>query len=302
MNHRRFRTRVFLFACVAAAGTLGLLFVSHLNQGRGVDPRGRARPRPSSAILTRVEIAEKVIAVTFDFDMTPGMLFRLQSGEIKTWYDPEVLEILRREKIPHTIFLTGLAALAYPDLARSFARNRLIEIGNHSHRHLAFAPDCFGLPFIGEGRAREDIEMAQKTIQAITGVTPKYFRFPGGCHGAADIGIVNDLGLRIVHWDVASDDAFNPDADLIIHHVEDRARPGSIIAFHLGGPNAPETAEALRAIIPYLKAHGYKFTTVTGLLALQECGANGPVLRRFLPFSLVPPAWNAPCRNRPPIL
>ena len=108
--------------------------------------------------------------------------------------------------------------------------------------------------------------------------------------------------LTLSSASVAAGDAFNPDADSIIHYVEDRARPGSIIAFHLGGPNAPATADALRAIIPSLKARGYKFTTVTGLLALQECGATGPVAKRFLPFSLTPAAWKAPCRDRPPVL
>jgi len=247
-----------------------------------------------------VKIAEKVVALTFDFDMTPGMLYRLQSGEVQAWYDPDVLEVLREERVPHTIFLTGLATLAYPGLARSFARNPLIEIGNHSHRHFAFAPECFELPFLGEGRAREDIETAQKTIRATTGVTPRYFRFPGGCHTAAEIALVDDLGLRIVDWDVASGDAFNPDAAAIIRHVEARARPGSIIAFHVGGPNAPMTAEALRAIIPYLRAHGYKFTTVTGLLELQACDAN-ELAHRAVPLRLIPLAWRAPCPKTQPI-
>jgi len=302
MSRRRFRTPVVLLACaVVAAGGLGLLLESSLNHGRSGLLAG-TRLRPSSAILTRVRISAKVVALTFDFDMTPGMLFRLQSGEVDAWYDPAVLDVLKTERIPHTIFITGLATLAYPELARSFAHDRLVELGNHSHRHFAFAPDCFGLPFIGEGRAQEDIETAQQTIRRITGVTPKYFRFPGGCLEAADVAILNRLGLRIVHWDVAAGDAFNPDADSIIHYVEDRARPGSIVAFHLGGPNAPATADALRGIIPYLRAHGYKFTTVTGLLALQECGAKGPVARRFLPFSLTPAAWKPPCGDRPPVL
>ena len=300
MSRRRFGTRLFLIACaVAAAGGLGLLLGSSLSPSRG-EPREEARP--SSAILTRVPISAKVVALTFDFDMTPGMLFRMQSGEVEAWYDPTVLHVLRQERIPYTIFITGLATLTYPDLARSFAHDRLVELGNHSHRHFAFTPDCFGLPFIGEGRAQEDIETAQQTIQRITGVTPRYFRFPGGCLEAGDVAIVNNLGLRIVHWDVAAGDAFNPDADSIIHYVGDRARPGSIIAFHLGGPNAPATADALRAIIPSLRAHGYKFTTVTGLLSLLECGAKGPVGRRSLPFSLTPAAWKAPCRDKPPVL
>jgi peptidoglycan-N-acetylglucosamine deacetylase len=300
MNRRILRAQALFIACVvAAAGGLGLLLLSPLSPYRAP-----ARPpaHPRGAILTRVAITEKVVALTFDFDMTPGMLYRLQIGEVPAWYDPAVLDVLRDERIPHTIFLTGLATQAYPDLTRSFARDPLVEIGNHSHRHLAFTHDCFALPFIGEGRARDDIETAQRTIQAATGVTPRYFRFPGGCHTADDIAILTDLGLRIVHWDVAAGDAFNPDAGSIIRHVEARARPGSIVAFHVGGPNAPATAEALRAIIPYLRAHGYAFATVTGLLELEACEGRDPALTRFLPPGLIPPAWKKPCTDKPPIL
>ncbi|HEX4840647.1 MAG TPA: polysaccharide deacetylase family protein [bacterium] len=303
MNRRILRAQAFFIACVvAAAGGLGLLLISSPSHHRDTATPGLPPSLPRSAILTRVEIEQKVVALTFDFDMTPGMLFRLQSGEVPAWYDPAVFDILHREAIPHTMFLTGLATLAYPDLARSFARDPLIEIGNHSHRHLAFAPDCFGLPFIGEGRAQEDIETAQKTIRAITGAAPKYFRFPGGCLQKGDLGIVNHIGLRVVHWDVAAGDGFNPDAESIIRRVETRARPGSIIVFHVGGPNAPETAEALQAIIPYLKARGYAFATVTGLLDIQACSKSEPALRRFFPLRLFFPAWKSPCPDSQPVL
>ncbi len=274
MNRRILRAQALFIACaVAAAGGLALLLLSPLGPHRGGGPaRPAAPPRP--AILTRAKITEKVVALTFDFDMTPGMLYRLRTGDVTAWYDPDVLDILRDARIPHTIFLTGLAVEAYPNLARSFAHNPLIEIGNHSYRHFAFTRDCFTLPFLGEGRAADDIETAQKTIQAVTGVTPRYFRFPGGCHTADDVALVDRLGLRVVDWDIAGGDAFNPYADSIIRHVEARARPGSIIAFHLGGPNAPATAEALWVIIPYLRAHGYGFATISGLLQLEHAAAG----------------------------
>ena len=299
MNRRILLAQAVFVACGIAVG-LGVLFLSSPGPYRG-GPAGHLARR-HSPILTHVATTEKVVALTFDFDMTPGMLYRLQTHDVASWYDPAVLEILERERIPHTLFLTGLATVAYPDLTRSFGRDPLVEIASHSHRHLAFTPDCFNLPYIGEGRARDDIETAQEAIRDATGVTPRYFRFPGGCYSAGDLALVERLGLRVVHWDVAAGDAFNPDMGSIIRHVEARARRGSIIAFHVGGPNAPATAEALRTIIPYLRASGYTFATVTGLLELQTCTEAAPALARLLPPALVPPAWRAPCPDRQPAL
>lgn len=299
MNRQILAAQALFVACALAAAGL-LLFLSFPGPHRGGPAGGPARRH--SPILTRVATTERVVALTFDFDMTPGMLYRLQTGEVAAWYDPAVLEILHRERIPHTLFLTGLATVAYPDLTRSFASDPLVEIGSHSHRHLAFTPDCFNLPYLGEGRARDDIETAQKAIRDATGVTPRYFRFPGGCYSPGDLALVERLGLRVVHWDVAAGDAFNPDMGSIIRHVEAKARPGSIIAFHVGGPNAPATAEALRTIVPYLRARGYTFATVTGLLELQACTATEPALARLLPPALVPPAWRTPCPDRQPAL
>lgn len=283
MGTRRYRVRAILIAVavLAAAGGLGLL-LSLPGRHRGAPlPPPPPAARLGPGILTRVGTARRVVALTFDFDMTPGMLHRLRSGEVRAWYDPAVFEVLRRERVPHTIFLTGLAAVAYPELSRALARDPLVEIGDHSYRHFAFAPDCFGLPVLDQARAPADVEQAQQAIRAATGVTPRYFRFPGGCAGPGSVAMVTGFGLRVVHWDVASGDAFNPVAASVIAQVEAHARPGSIVLFHVGGPNAPRTAEALRAVIPYLRAEGYRFATVTGLLELEGCGEGTP--RRSCP-------------------
>jgi peptidoglycan/xylan/chitin deacetylase (PgdA/CDA1 family) len=298
MGTRRYRVRAILIAVVlAAAGGLGLLFFPP-GRHRGAPVPAPVPARPSTGILRRVETRQKVVALTFDFDMTPGMLQRLRSGQVRAWYDPAVFEILRRERVPHTIFLTGLAAVAYPRLARAFARDPLVEIGDHSYRHFAFAPDCFGLPALDQAGARADVERAQQAIRAVTGVTPRYFRFPGGCTGPGSAAMVAGLGLRVVHWDVASGDAFNPVTAAIVAHVEAHARPGSIILFHVGGPNAPRTAEALRAVIPYLRAEGYRFATVTGLLELQACGGTAAGAGRPSPSPAAPGRPGPPCPGR----
>jgi peptidoglycan/xylan/chitin deacetylase (PgdA/CDA1 family) len=220
----------------------------------------------AAGVITRANTTRQIIAFTFDFDMTPNMLERLRAGRVKAWYDPEVLRVLESEQVPSTFFVTGLAAIAYPDLMHSLVKNPLVEIGNHSNRHFAFAPRCYTLPTIPDRDDVAEVEAAQQHIREATGITTEYFRFPGGCYEPSDVEIITHMGLTIVHWDVVSTDAFNPNGAVIVRRVIAQTRPGSIVLFHVGGPNAPQTASALKALIPYFKAQGYTFVTISQLL------------------------------------
>jgi len=100
----------------------------------------------------------------------------------------------------------------------------------------------------------------------LTGFTPKYFRFPGGCHSDQDLKIVQDAGLTVIGWDLASGDAFSTNTADIVKNVLSKAKNGSIIVFHLsGGHYAPKTAEALKSIIPALKKRGVEFVKISDL-------------------------------------
>jgi peptidoglycan/xylan/chitin deacetylase (PgdA/CDA1 family) len=211
------------------------------------------------------------VALTFDADMTPGMKMLLTTGVVKSWYNREIQRTLDREHVPATIFLGGLWTQTYPDEAKALAVDSLIEIGNHSYNHYAFTSTCFGLPFIDDTKDVNDVAMAQKIIQQKTGVTPKYFRFPGGCYDRVDLETVAKLGLTIVHWDVVARDGFNTDTDSIVRAVESQVQNGSIIVMHIhDGSYAPKTNDALLRIIPDLKKRGFQFVKVSEVLANQE--------------------------------
>lgn len=207
------------------------------------------------------------IALTFDADMTPAMEMLLKKGIVKSWFNKDVYETLKRENVKATIFLTGLWVKNYPDEAKMIAKDPLFEIGNHSYSHFAFAPKCYNLPTINDNEDKKEIESAQKIIYDTTGVKPKFFRFPGGCHEKSDFEIVKNLGFGIVQWDVISGDSYSKNPDQIAKIVESRVKNGSIIVFHIsGGPYAPETNKALLKIIPYLKSKGYKFVKISELI------------------------------------
>lgn len=209
------------------------------------------------------------VALTFDADMTQGMLARLRAGRVKGWYDARIVRLLRAARTPSTIFLTGLWTQTYPRVVRSLAADPLFELENHSIDHDGFERPCFGLPTVpAPARKRTEITSAARTIAAATGRRPRYFRYPGGCHSAADDQLVASQGETPVLWDVISGDPFQPNPKPIVSAVLNGVHPGSIVVMHVvGAPNTPATYEALKTIIPALKGRGYRFVTLEDLLA-----------------------------------
>lgn len=232
--------------------TLNTNFTSDLDTSENIDQE--------QAITSGTGELPKV-ALTFDADMTNGM------SKQRQWYDPKIIELLNEKEVPATFFLTGMWVETYPDAAKSLANNNLFEIESHSYQTKAFSQPCYGLSVLkNEKEKTTAVKKARQTIKSVTGVSPTYFRFPGGCYQQKDLKLVNNLGLKAVQWDVVSGDAFAENASPIVNKTLEQTQNGSIVVFHLGGPNAPHTARALKEIIPKLREKGYQFTTVYPLL------------------------------------
>lgn len=222
-----------------------------------------------------------LVALTFDADMTESMRQAVLDGT-RVHYDARIIRLLRNTNTPATLFLTGLWALTYPSHTRSFAVDPLFELANHTYSHRAFRAPCYGLPTLTTNRQRRrEVNRATSAIRDITGVTVRHFRFPGGCHNLADVNLVRELGLVPVQWDVVSGDPRQRDPAVIVRNVLSRVRNGSIVVMHLNGaPNAPATYEALRTIIPELRARGYRFVTLRTLLSVRREVGVTPVFAR----------------------
>jgi Polysaccharide deacetylase len=232
----------------------------------GPPPATTANPSPVPRIVLAAQTSQPLVALTFDLDMTPEMAAAAYAGV--NWVNSDAIGYLRANQIHATLFMTGMWAEVYPAVARQLAADPNFEIGNHSYSHPAFHAPCYRLGWVGRAVQAQQIIVAQQSIQRVTGVTPRYFRFPGGCYDRQALDLVHASGLIPVQWSVNSIDAFNPHSQQIASIVLSGVRPGSIVVMHLvGGPNAPGTAAALRLIVPALQRRGYRFVTVSELLA-----------------------------------
>ncbi len=268
-------------ACAALAGALfGLTACGSSSsppqqQPKSVRARAQSRPPPAQippglprGVITHGPRTRRWVALTFDADMTRGMLAQLRSGRVRGWYDAALFDELRATRTPATIFLTGLWTQTYAEIARRLARDPQLELENHSLDHAGWITPCYGLPTVsGQPSKRSEIGAARSIIERVTGIVPRFFRFPGGCETDADVRLVESYGEHPVGWDVISGDAFQPDPRVVVRAVLAGVRPGSIVVAHcIGAPNTPATAEAMRAIIPALRSRGYRFVRLDRLL------------------------------------
>jgi peptidoglycan-N-acetylglucosamine deacetylase len=239
-----------------------------------------ASPAPEPRVVLAVHTSQPLVALTFDLDMTPQMAAVARTRV--NWVNSDAIRYLRANRIHATLFMTGMWAELYPSVARQLAADPNFEIGNHSYSHPAFHAPCYRLSWVSRAAQALQINSAQQAIQRVTGVTPRYFRFPGGCYDRQALDLVHASGLIPVQWNLNSIDAFNPFSQQIASIVLSSVKPGSIVVMHLlGGPNAPGTSAALRLIVPALLRRGYQFVTVSELLAV------GPAIQPTDPREVV---------------
>lgn len=251
------------------------------------------QPREPRVVLG-VTTTSPLVALTFDLDMTPQMAAAARAGF--RWVNTDGTGYLESSNVRATLFMTGMWAEVYPSEARRLAANPNFEIENHSYSHPAFHSPCYRLGSVNRAAQVGQVQLAQRAIQRVTGVTPRYFRFPGGCYDRPALDIVHAAGLIPVEWNVNSIDAFNPYPQQIATTVLSNVKPGSIVVMHLMRANAPATGAALRLIIPALQRRGYQFVTVSELLAA------GPAIQPTDPREVVEAYQPAltPSTRRPP--
>jgi peptidoglycan/xylan/chitin deacetylase (PgdA/CDA1 family) len=217
-----------------------------------VAPAAPPLPRAVPGVaLTRVNTAEPVVALTFDACATK----RQSNG-----FDREIFDILRREQVPATVFVSGRWVETHPAEAQELAAEPLIELGNHSWDHPAFSQ-------LSRRHARAEIADTERAIAGL-GRKSVGFRPP---FGDWDRWLLSETGaLPVVLWDVVSGDAGgHVPAPGIVDVVTRTARPGSIVIFHING-RGPHTKTALPEIIRLLRARGLRFVRVSELLALPN--------------------------------
>jgi peptidoglycan/xylan/chitin deacetylase (PgdA/CDA1 family) len=211
----------------------------------------------------RIAGAGDEVAFTFDMNGDPNRTF-------------DVLAVLIEERVCATIFLNGISAsTAYGrEVMRIIAANRdIFEVGNHTMHHCdlvtgAGDPPCPGTAPSAAFIQQELIDAAE-VIRAGTGLEPlPFWRAPYGAINQHAIDAAAAIGYtKAFDWSIDTRDWVRPanggrSTQQIVDHVLAGVEPGAIILMHLDGWN---TADALRILIPELRARGYLLTSLSDL-------------------------------------
>ncbi|HLB25851.1 MAG TPA: polysaccharide deacetylase family protein, partial [Nitrospirota bacterium] len=185
----------------------------------------------------------------------------------------KILDVLSEHGVKATFFVIGANLARYPDLARRIHDDGH-EMGNHTHSH----PWIFNMLF---STIRADIVRCQDEIEKVAGYRPRFFRQPVGLNNPSVMKVIDSLGMVMIGWQARAYDAVPAKKDRIVRRILAKVRPGGIILLHDGSdgktrPDRTATVEALKEIIPALKARGYEFRTVSGLLGIENIQPSPP--------------------------
>lgn len=204
-------------------------------------------PKKSTIGYSSVHVDGPYIAMTFDDGPEPKLT-------------PKLLDLLKAKGIKATFFVVGQNAADYPDvLKRAISEGH--EIGNHSWSHPNFAK-------MSDGAVTNELQKTHDAILQATGVKPTLLRPPYGSITKREREWIHDrFGYKIILWDVDPLDWKYRNPAHVESEILKQTRHGSIILSH---DIHATTVEAMPATFDALLAKGYKFVTVSELLALEK--------------------------------
>ncbi|MBU1106256.1 MAG: polysaccharide deacetylase family protein [Candidatus Riflebacteria bacterium] len=171
----------------------------------------------------------------------------------------EILDILGREGAKGTFFVVGNRAETYPDiLTRMIAEGH--DVGNHSWEHNSLTKSS-------RPQALQSLQRTNELISGITGKACLIVRPPFGQTNQSVKGLIHGQGWHEIMWDSDSRDWENKNPDRILSRVMRSVSPGSIVLFHDIHPGA---AQMLPTLIKAFKANGYRFITISELIAIRS--------------------------------
>jgi len=236
----------FFLCCI-----LGLLGILPLHGADAVAPETSEKSKPAPTIepgitFDWVHVDGPYIALTFD----DGPSAKLT---------PKLLDLLAAHHIKATFFLIGENAAEFPEIAAREAREGH-EVANHSWSHPNLAK-------MSDDGVRAQLRKTDDAIRNAIGNRPTLMRPPYGSISVRQKKWINqEFGYKIVLWDVDPLDWRRPGANVVCNRIVKNTRAGSIVLAH---DIHPGTIEAMPCVLKELETKGFKFVTVSELIAME---------------------------------
>jgi peptidoglycan-N-acetylglucosamine deacetylase len=238
--------RFFLFFCL-----LGSVGITPVQADDAVEPQTGEKPKPAATVepgitFDWVHVDGPYIAMTFD----DGPSAKLT---------PKLLDLLAAHHIKATFFLIGENVIEHPEIVARETREGH-EVANHTWSHPNLAK-------MSDEAVRGQLRKTDDAIQSAIGNRPTLMRPPYGSITLRQKKWINrEFGYKIVLWDVDPLDWRRPGPNVVCNRIVKNTRAGSIVLAH---DIHPGTIEAMPCVLSQLEAKGFKFVTVSELIAME---------------------------------
>ncbi|WP_234122807.1 polysaccharide deacetylase family protein [Clostridium hydrogenum] len=178
---------------------------------------------------------------------------------------PQILSLLKQNKINATFFLIGKNAEKYPSLVKEEVADG-DAIGNHTYSHTLNYKE-------GPNGFVEDVNKCDEILKSIVGdkYDSKLLRFPGGSWDSKYLKLgafrnaIASAGYHFVNWNDLNGDAehgLTPANDLYERVIKETGNKQVVVILMHDAAAKTTTVKALPNIIKYLKDKEYTFETL----------------------------------------
>lgn len=179
---------------------------------------------------------------------------------------PRLLDMLKQRHIHATFFFVGQCVEEFPAIVKRISEEGH-EVANHSWSH----PQ---LNKMNDAAVHDQLQKTHDAIVAACGVAPKIMRPPYGAFTQRQAAWAHgNWGYKTILWDVDPLDWKIRNAEHVKSEILKHAVNGSIILSH---DIHKTTIDAMPETLDTLLARGFKFVTVSELLAMDHPATPKP--------------------------
>lgn len=172
---------------------------------------------------------------------------------------PRLLDMLKERNIKATFYVIGKSVEAHPQIIRRMVAEGH-EIGNHTWSH----PN---LTKLSQSAVEQELRKCEAAIAKAAAVRPRTMRPPYGAFTQSQrVWAFDNFGYPTILWDVDPQDWKRPGVSVVANRIVSNTQNGSIILAH---DLHKTTVDSMPRALDDLLRKGYKFVTVSQLIAMQ---------------------------------
>ncbi|MEU2735256.1 glycosyltransferase [Streptomyces sp. NPDC007095] len=266
------RTHWLLLSVLAVTLSTALLLQGYTHHMFGIasdhvtGSHGRNEAVPSQVIHGGPVIADAATSAHTAQVKAHTIALTFDDGPDPVW-TPRILDVLRRNHVHATFFVVGTQVAAHPELVR-----RIVAEGHQIGIHTFTHPDLARLaPWQRSLELRETQLAVAGAAEVTTALLRPPFSSENDALDDADWSVLEQAdaaGYVTVLSTRDAEDWQRPGVDRIVANATPDGHAGQIVLMHDAGGDRSQTVAALGALVPRLKAQGFKFATVSDAVGM----------------------------------